>query len=330
MSFPLSLEKVQQIPCKASASYLFNNLSFSGTHFAYVHQNEVYVTLDVTTLKKGSNNTKITAKENSQVTQAKWINSNKASASIKNVLVITTQSHFQVYDQDCSKALFTYTLLPATFDNIPPGKIKYCRGIASVLIQNKTYLLIGTSAGSILVFEFIQGKSKECCVYTQTLKAHSFPVCDISSDPATSQWASSDSNGNVMLWNEFESKASMSGGGFPCASVAINKHSLICAYGNGIVSVHDSTTGNKTADVAAHSRFIHAIDFHPTLNVFATVSEDTKLHLWEINTANSTVMMLRSTVVKDSLLCGVQFCGEGFSNVAVSAYDVSHVLVFTQ
>jgi hypothetical protein len=95
MSFPLSLDKIQTLPCKASASYLFNNLSFSGTHFAFVHQNEAHLTLDITTLKKGVNNVKIVAKENSQITQVKWVNSNKGGSSVNN-LVVTTQSHFQV------------------------------------------------------------------------------------------------------------------------------------------------------------------------------------------------------------------------------------------
>lgn len=328
MSFPLSLEKVQQVLAKASASYLYNNLSFSGTHFAFVHQNEVHVTLDTSTTKKGATNMKIGAKENSQMTQVKWVNSNKAVPSTtKNYLVVTTHSHFQVYDQDCSKSVFSFSL-PAT-DTIP-GKTKYARGISTAQIQNKTFLLIGTSPGSILCFEFLQGKSKECCTFTQTLKAHAFPVCDIVADSTNSIWASGDANGNVILWNNFENKASFTGVGFPCTSLAIRGSYLLCAYGNGIISVINTKTATKVADIAAHSRFINAIDLHPTLNVFASVSDDTTLHLWEINPETYEVLLLRSTTVKDSLLCGVQFCGENYHNVATAAYDSALINVFTQ
>eukprot|EP00026_Physarum_polycephalum_P013482 Phypoly_transcript_13888.p1 GENE.Phypoly_transcript_13888~~Phypoly_transcript_13888.p1 ORF type:complete len:337 (+),score=39.49 Phypoly_transcript_13888:24-1013(+) len=327
-SFTLSLEKVQHLPCKASASYLFNNLSFSGSHFAFVHQNEVHVTLDTTATKKGTANAKIVAKENSQITQTKWVTSSKGTSN-KNHLVITTHSHFQIYDQDCSKALFTYALQTNNFDPTP-GKTKYCRGIASVLIQNKTYLLIGTSQGNILVFEYQQGKSKELCTLTQTLTAHAFPICDIASDSGgSSTWASCDTNGNVMLWNGFETKVTSPGSGFSCSSIAVNKQYLICAYGNGVVSVYDSVKGGKLMDIAAHSRCIQAIDLHPSLNVFATVADDSILHLWEI-TSPTDLAHLKSTSLKDSLLCGVQFCGESYAHLGVVAYDAAQVAVFTR
>ena len=291
-------------------------------------------------------------------------------------------------------------------------------------------------------------------------------------------------NGNVMMWSGFETKATFPGSGFPCASIAINKQYLvstnkqyktiyifnilnqvmnneklananwflkqICAYGNGIVTVYDSVKGVKLMDIAAHSRFIQAIDLHPAMSVvcqylsplsifllfvtspldlsfscsdqlswcesllltryrscntsylssschfhpvlqplfvfssptffmlrspyydlgngiqlqqsypsnlsqtpsiplifirplshsslvslshpysqFATVSDDSILHLWEL-TPTHDLLPIKSSTVKDSLLCGVQFCGESYSNVAVVAYDVAQIAVFTR
>jgi len=314
MSMQWSKEKITQIACKSTPSYLLNNLTYNGTYYVYVHLNEVQITSD----KKGGSSDKIAPKDVSQVTQAKWVQSNKASAGAKDSLVIATHSSVQVHDADL-KQLFAFSL-PSTSE----GKQKFARGITTALAANKTFLFVGTSSGSVLVFE-VKGKDY---TFSQVLKAHAYSLCELVSDVAGgAAWASGDSYGNVVTWNGLEKDVSFAGAGYPCTSLALKGATLICGYANGTISLHNLKTRAKVVDIAAHSRSINAIDVHPTADMFVSVSDDTYVNVWGYNTDTFEVKLLFSTNFPDNLLCGVQFSGDKSTSITVAAYDYPHIAV---
>lgn len=170
-------------------------------------------------------------------------------------------------------------------------------------------MLVGTSSGSVLTFE-TKGKDYN---FSQVLKAHAHPLCELASDTAGgSAWASADSNGNVVTWNGIEKDATFAGTGFPCTTLVLrgmftysptsptlyllshltyllsqhltttSTHQmltlplgnvLICGYANGLINIFNTKTKAKVADIAAHSRAINAIDLHPTQDTVCILTQ---------------------------------------------------------
>jgi len=87
------------------------------------------------------------------------------------------------------------------------------------------------------------------------------------------------------------------------------------------------------AEISAHSRNIGSIAFHPRLPVFASVGEDTFLHVWSLPDAEAKgtaeVELMFSSRADDALLCGVAFSEDGDKMVA-SAYDEPALLVWVR
>lgn len=101
---------------------------------------------------------------------------------------------------------------------------------------------------------------------------------------------------------------------------------LYCGYSTGHVRIFDLGSCTQCVQIAAHSRWINALEVHPNGATFATVSEDTTLNVWEFQEPGPKVRHVSAIPVPDAMLCGVAFNGGlDRSHVCAAAYDVAAV-----
>ncbi len=91
----------------------------------------------------------------------------------------------------------------------------------------------------------------------------------------------------------------------------------------------DGSSCKVRVQIAAHLRWITAMDMHPSHDMVATVAEDATLAVWQLPSASSPkVQCLLSTCWMHASLTGVSFCGTGSNDVAVVAMDLEELRVF--
>jgi WD40 repeat protein len=90
-------------------------------------------------------------------------------------------------------------------------------------------------------------------------------------------------------------------------------------------------SGISICELSAHSRTLNAIACHPTRSVFATSSDDTFVHLFEVvgdKIEKIDVNLLVSSRVNDYMICGVAFGGENNSSLLAAPYDFKTIIVW--
>ena len=82
--------------------------------------------------------------------------------------------------------------------------------------------------------------------------------------------------------------------------------------------------------IAAHARWINALEVHPNGALFCTAAEDAVINVWEfLEPLPGGVRHVSSIPVPDALLCGVAFTGgQERTHVSCAAYDVGLVMSF--
>ena len=90
-----------------------------------------------------------------------------------------------------------------------------------------------------------------------------------------------------------------------------------------------SPTGLTLCEVSAHSRSLNALICHPFKPIFATCSDDTFIHIFEVTGNNNeldTNLVLGSRV-NDYQLCGLSFGGTNFSSLITAPYDYKSLVI---
>ncbi|CDW78897.1 wd repeat-containing protein 54-like [Stylonychia lemnae] len=104
---------------------------------------------------------------------------------------------------------------------------------------------------------------------------------------------------------------------------------FVVGYANGSVRLI-SPSGQLLCNLSAHSRSLNALTCHPTKSVFATCSDDTFTHIFEVvgdKLDKLNVNLILSSRVNDHLLTGVAFGGEGNNSLVVAPYDYKTIVV---
>ena len=156
------------------------------------------------------------------------------------------------------------------------AETSFARGICSV----GDNVCIGTSTGDIIVFSV--PATGNLITHVRTLKYHNHPVCAIHSIQS-GLIASSDDNGRIVVWDSisnFERVESTGEYGYilcihilstvimcefcfarvPCTSVCLWNNLVVGGYGSGHIRIFSTETGKIRAEIAAHARWIHALD----------------------------------------------------------------------
>ncbi len=102
---------------------------------------------------------------------------------------------------------------------------------------------------------------------------------------------------------------------------------LIVCYGNGLISIHDSSDGKKLVDITGHARWINCMDVYR--DKFVTAGEDCFIRLWQITEVNHQikVMPLHSEQLTDCFISGVQFNKKN-ENICVTCYDNNDIVFY--
>ena len=123
----------------------------------------------------------------------------------------------------------------------------------------------------------------------------------------------------------------------PVVAVAARGDHVVAAETSGRVSFISLTTQKVYCELQAHSRYLSALDMHPTQDVFATVAEDSTLAVWELpmerregaaRESGADPRCVFAACWPDGMLTGVAFCGERWRNLAVCAHDETHICVW--
>ena len=101
---------------------------------------------------------------------------------------------------------------------------------------------------------------------------------------------------------------------------------FVVGFANGQVKLI-KPNGSVVCDLSAHSRGLNALVCHPSKSVFATCSDDTFMHLFEV-TEKTDINLILSSRVNDHQLVGLAFGGEGNNSVISSPYDFKSMVVW--
>ena len=91
-----------------------------------------------------------------------------------------------------------------------------------------------------------------------------------------------------------------------------------------------SDNGSLLCEMQAHSRQVSALVCHPVRSVFATVSDDTFLNVWEVTGLKleiNDVQLIISQRISDMQLTGVQFATQTFGSVVATTYDYKSIII---
>ena len=79
---------------------------------------------------------------------------------------------------------------------------------------------------------------------------------------------------------------------YPCTSLKMWGDFILCAYGSGHIRVFGTQTWSLVCEVAAHARWITAIDVALETGHFLSVSEDSFARVWQISREDGRVSLI--------------------------------------
>ena len=85
------------------------------------------------------------------------------------------------------------------------------------------------------------------------------------------------------------------------------------------------------SELQAHSRILNSLTTHPTRSVFATASDDTFVHVFEVvgdKVDKIDVNLIVSSRVNDYMVVGVAFGGDNNSSLVAAPYDFKTLIVW--
>jgi hypothetical protein len=118
------------------------------------------------------------------------------------------------------------------------------------------------------------------------------------------------------------------------AALGARGDAVIVADVSGVVSFVGLTSQRVFCEMQAHSRYLSAMDVHPTRDAFATCAEDGTLAVWGMPSeggageAGKDPTCAFADAWEDGMLTGVAFCGEGWDCLAVVAHDETELRVY--
>lgn len=172
-------------------------------------------------------------------------------------------------------------------------------------------------------------------VLVQNQRGHKYGISAIAgpSDQVTDVIASGDQDGNVVVWavnrDHLHKDATFPSYGFACTSIHIWHKLIVVAYGSGhirLFSIHP--TAAMLVEVAAHARWITALDLAPDSGRLLSVGEDSLVRVWQIREEQPMIEHRFHSSIKDSMLVGGRFLTSNGSAFCVSSYDSCEVHCF--
>ena len=344
-------ERYTRATVAESPSLLYNNLTAGPSSLGYVHGSQAIV-VPVERALSGDPSEKrpiLTEGGNRTAYQVKIV-----TLGAETFFVLCTAEAVHVFD-DSGRALRHARPLPgAAAVTLPDGTemANFARGVCSSCSEDgRAQLCVGTANGSVLVMEYDGARFRDAA----SLDGHyQVPIADLGSEvdsfrgsaPPDSAgpravMASADDAGVVVAWraitsDRFEAMFWLQLES-PAVAVAARGDQIVAAETSGRVSFISLRTQKVYCELQAHSRYLSALDMHPTQDVFATVAEDSTLAVWELpmerragagRESGADPRCVFAACWPDGMLTGVAFCGERWRSLAVCAHDETEICVW--
>ncbi|XP_077157508.1 WD repeat-containing protein 54 [Paroedura picta] len=320
-----------------SASSLGNNLSVLPlpgkglTHFAAVHgAAALLVSASPDGLRLAHR--QLPAKEGPaapRLTQAAW-----CVLPSRILLVLTSQKGIQMYEADGSIMVYWHAL---DASESSPGQAVFARGIAAT---GQRFVCVGTSLGHILVFD-IPCKGTNISL-SEVLEEHHGAVTDIAAElcelpEGSIDLVTADDAGMLCAWRsgeQFQLVSKVPASGCTCSSVRLWNGVIVAGFGSGQIHLYEAASGILRAEVAAHARWICALDVAPLSGKLLSGAEDSFVQVWELtynlDTEHIGIKHCQSECVTDTQICGARFCDPEGRTFAVTGYDLSEIIRYVQ
>ncbi|XP_031705122.1 WD repeat-containing protein 54 isoform X2 [Anarrhichthys ocellatus] len=332
--------KEKSIQIKNSASALYNNLGVLRiaprrlTYFTVVHANVVNM---VSASWDGLNysHRQLQSKEPNVATSTSLITQAAFCAlPSRDLLVVTSQKGIQMYESDGSIMVYWHALdTPET----TTAQAVFARGISAVC---ESYICVGLSTGAILVFD-VPSKGSNITL-SDVMEGHKESITDMASEccggeVCIADLVSADDGGNLCVWQsgeEFKLLNHIPGFDISCSSVKLWKGTVVAGYGTGQIRLYEAVTGILHAEVNAHARWIYSLDIAPFSGLLLSAAEDSLVRVWHLTMTPEShsveIAHLYNECVTDTQICGAKFCdGDGYA-FAVTGYDLSEIIRYTQ
>lgn len=148
---------------------------------------------------------------------------------------------------------------------------------------------------------------------------------------------SADDSGNLCVWKsgeDFQLLNKIPGFDMSCSSVKLWKGTVVAGYGTGQIRLYEAVTGIVHAEVNAHARWIYSLDIAPFSGLLLSAAEDSLVRVWHLTMTPETnsveIVHMYNECVTDTQICGAKFCdGDGYA-FAVTGYDLSEIIRYTQ
>ena len=149
---------------------------------------------------------------------------------------------------------------------------------------------------------------------------------------------SGNEQGEVLCYRNcppYELLCRFQSGGFITTSICCTRGIVLAAYSCGHlrifrISLEPSGVCELAVELAAHSRCINAVVLHPANNIFATCSDDSMMHVWELPSivpkTKSDMRLIFTENISNRLLTGISFFHDG--KLGVLAYDDGNMHLF--
>jgi WD40 repeat protein len=172
---------------------------------------------------------------------------------------------------------------------MPEGKLNFftIAGVGFDKIDGAEFIAVGTTSGEIYAVQ-VNGTN-----FTKDLgfqMSDESAITAISGDSKSKTLAVGNCNGYVIIfecdlqgdWKPLHSLVPSNE--IPCTALQIlnrGDNLYVAGFLNGLVKLI-SPNGSLVCELSAHSRCINAITCHPTKSLFATCSDDTFVHVFEV------------------------------------------------
>jgi hypothetical protein len=270
-----------------SASLLFNNLTTNGKHAAYVSYTSAVVVPESHLLSgssAASHAVTIDEPDGAQIQQVRWL-----PFAAGELFAVGSQRSLQIYTPDAQRLLHVVTAPEENSDG--PGSF---RGLGSCATGGSEYVCAGVSTGAVCLVPVGTDLGNFGAPLLSPASQH--PIVDLSAgpaphnDPSRALVCTADGNGDVNVhaletdggWGHCTSFSVVTHDGTPplCTSLRLRGALLYCAYATGHVRIYDLVSCSLCVQIAAHARWINALEVHPNGATFVTASEDCTIGVW--------------------------------------------------
>eukprot|EP00727_Mastigamoeba_balamuthi_P013335 m51a1_g8624 hypothetical protein (336) ;mRNA; r:87542-89318 len=317
----------------ATPSLAYNNLTFDhNSYLAFSHLSEVVVVGSSALRCDASEAVQIRAtigaaagerereSASSHVASLRWVATPRA-----DLLVATTPSSIEMLSIEKNEIECKMSF-PLTEKPVSPMRQRHARGATMIRSDGSCLILVGTSTGVVHVF--LVDDSNAVSVHS-SLQSPCGAIRDLATCSQRSyRWACADDVGSVVVYDNLDQVSVFAGTGVPCTAVAMREEGVVvAAMANGTLRVYSLLDMACVAEINAHAREITAMHLHPRVAMYATVSEDSYIRVWSIESPEH-IKLVHSAHVPHAMLTGVQFCktGKGYV-IAATAYDSSELRV---